>query len=357
MNFRLVQDSLPPVSHYSPHDWGDGLGSDYYGALQVAETYCGIRRIRNILPGIWQHGCVPPWQQVQPEMVIYGARRNARCWVARKDEEAYLRGNGYLNVKAIGLPITYTRETGVQRVRGSLLIMPMHCIPFDEKANDFEQYVAATAELAPNFDLVAACVSGRCIDNGLWARHFEKCGIPVIRGATFDDSNSLSRMRTLFEMFEHVTTDRYGSHVAYALYLGAKVSIWGPSEALTREYFLRDGLWRRFPDAIDRLISDENVRESEKLLGRFRVHPSNGIIDRELGAHLVGHDNRLLPEDLQREFRWQLPFRAAKAARSRVRRSLPWRAARKVYRLGSQLLEQRAKPKPVVGPGIEERMQ
>ena len=170
-----------------------------------------------------------------------------------------------------------------------------------------------------------------------------------------DDSNSLSRMRMLFEMFEHVTTDRYGSHVAYALYLGAKVSIWGPTEPLTREYFLRDGLWRRFPDAIDRLLSGENIRKSDRLLGRFRVHPSNGVIDRELGAQMVGHDNRLLPEDLRREFRWQLPFRAAKTAASRVRRSLPWRAARKVYRLGSRLLERPSKPTAVLARSIEEQ--
>ena len=344
MNFRIVEDSLPRVCQYSPHDWAESLGSDYYGALQVAEAYCGIRRIRNVLPGIWQHGCIPTWQQVQPEMIISGAPRNARCWVGRKDEEEYLRTNGYLHAKAIGLPMTYTPETGAQRIPGSLLVMPTHCIPLDDKASDFEEYVAATANLAPKFGLVAACVSGRCIDTGLWVRHFEKRGIPVVRGATVNDSNSLSRMRMLFETFEHVTTDRYGSHVAYALYLGAKVSIWGPSEALTREYVLRDTLWRRFPDAIDRILSDETVRKSDRFLGRLRVDPSNGIIDRELGGHLVGHGNRLRPEDLRREFGWQLPLRAAKAATSRIRRSLPWRAVRKVYRIGSRLLEASGKP-------------
>jgi len=355
MNFSIVEDSLPPVCRYSPHGWGEGLGSDYYGALQVAEAYCGIRRIRNVLPGIWQHGCVPPWQQVQPEMILSDAPRNARCWVGRKDEEEYLRTNGYQHVKAIGLPITYTSETGVQRIPGSLLVMPTHCIPLDDKASDFEEYVAATVDLAPKFDLVAACVSGRCVDTGLWVRHFEKRGIPVVRGATVDDSNSLSRMRMLFEMFEHVTTDRYGSHVAYALYLGAKVSIWGPSEALTREYLLRDTLWRRFPGAIDRLLTDESRSKSESLLGRLRVYPSNGVIDRELGEQMVGHGNRLHPEDLRRQFGWQFPFRAAKAAASRVKRSLAWRAARKVYRMGSRLLERPGKPTAGLARSIEEQ--
>jgi hypothetical protein len=337
MNQINIEELLPLVSSYVPRAYQIGFGSDYYGALEVAAAYCDLKAMRNVFPGVWQHGCVPPWQHVQPEMVIYGAPRGARCWVARKDQESYLRESGYPNVNAIGLPIIYTGETGSQRLPGSLLIMPMHCIPGDTRSEDSEEYVREIVKLTKGFDVVAACVAGRCIDNGLWVRHFESKGIQVVRGASVDDANSLQRMRTLFETFDYVTTDRWGSHVPYALYFGAKVSLWGSFQPVTRDYLMRDGLWVLFPEAVDRFVAPENQRRAEELSSRFEVEPRNGVADAELGARMVGHSNKLSPRDLQKAFRWGLATRISKTAARGIERSLPWRAGRKAIRLAKKM--------------------
>jgi hypothetical protein len=333
-----LKDILPPVRSFEP--WpGPTTGTDLYGAFHVAADYCGLQDIPKIFPGIWQHGCIPPWQQIQPEMVIYCAPRTARCWVARKDEEIYLRQAGYKDVTAIGLPILYTKPSGARRIPNSVLIMPTHCIPGDTRASDNEAYVAEVTRATQEFDFRAACVSGRCIATGLWAPRFEQASIEVIRGSSIDDANSLERMRTLFETFEYVTTDMYGSHVPYALYFGAKVSVWGPWTPSTREYLMRDDLWSRFPDAIDRLVSTATREKAEALLGRFRVKPEEGISDDKFGGWMLGAENKLSPRALRQTFGWDIVGRSLEKLRSQVQLCRDRLALRRRWRrlLGRQL--------------------
>jgi len=301
-----IQNALPPVV---PFRLRVVTGSDYYGAFQEAAAYCGLRRVPYLSPRAWQHGSVPPWQQVQPEMIISCAPQKVQCLVARRDEETYLRQAGFEQVRAIGLPIVYTNPSGVKRIPNSILIMPMHCIPGDNRATDNSDYVNEVERATRGFDRRAVCVSGRCMANGLWVSQFQRAGVEVIHGASVNDANALRRMRALFETFEFMTTGTYGSHVPYALYFGARISLWGPSRALTREYLLRDELWSRFPDAVDQLLSQESVEKAEKLLGRFRVEPQRGIADQDFGGWMVGAENRLSSSDLRKAFGWDLVAR------------------------------------------------
>lgn len=324
---------MPEVRPFRLMPWTKGyLGTDYYGALHVAAEYCGLTAVPELHPGIWQHGAVPPWQQVQPEMCIYCAPRNLPVWVARQDEVAYLREAGYTRVRAIGLPILYTQPEGNIRVPGSLLVMPMHAIPNDANALDSDIYIDQLLQFRSRFSTVVACVSGRCIDAGLWTRHFESAGIEVVRGSTLNDATSLSRMRRLFETFEYVTTNAYGSHVPYALHFGAKVSIWGWSEPMTREYLLRDDLWAKYPDAVDRFLANESISKRESIIGCFRVPPHLGIEDVALGSHLIGADNKLAPDELIAAFRWTAPRRIGSTLRRAAWNRLPWRIQQLIQR-------------------------
>jgi hypothetical protein len=320
-----LEKSLPPIDSFTPLSWTRGFGTDYYGALHVAAAHCGLESVPDLFPGVWQHGCIPPWQQVQPEMTIYCAPRTMPCWVARQDEESYLREAGYTRAKAIGLPIVYTREAGVQRIPGSLLVMPMHSIPGDTRAKDSKEYVAEISRWKRRFKMVAACISARCFENGLWLSHFEAEGIPVLRGAAVDDANSLQRMRTLFETFEYVTTNAYGSHVPYALYLGAKVSLWGPSEPITSEYLKRDALWASFPQAADRFLAQETLNKAEEWQRRFRVEPPSGITDPNLGAWMIGHQNKLSPRQIRKAFHWGSLSHVLMTVGTKARNSWAWK--------------------------------
>jgi hypothetical protein len=317
---------LPTVKEFVLRPWHQSFGGDYYGAIQLAAEYCGLGNIPPCFPGSWQHGVMPPWWQIPAEVVVYDAPTSARCFVARQDEATSLKAAGYRTAQAIGLPIIYTQSSGSQRMPNSLLVMPTHSLPSDVLAAANEQYVREIASIKNKFDLVVACVSPYCIDKGLWISHFKEKGIPVIRGAGIADANALKRMRALFESFEYVTTDSYGSHVFYALYFGAKVSIWGEATPVLRENVLSDGGWTRYPEAVDKLLSEETRRMGEVYLAPLRVDPWIGAHGVDLSKTILGHDNKLSPAEMRAAFGWT-PLRIlVDSAVDIVRASPVWRA-------------------------------
>ena len=316
---------LPPVSELMLKPWSQSFGGDYYGALQVAADYCGLRQVPPRFPGSWQHGTWPPWQKIQPEVVVYNAPKSLRCFVARQDEVSFLSTVGYRKVQAIGLPIIYTQPSGLQRIPNSLLVMPTHSLASDVLSPSTEQYVHEVASIKNRFSFVAACVSAYCIAKGLWVSQFEKQGIQVIRGAGIDDVNALKRMRALFDTFEYVTTDSYGSHVYYALYFGAKVSIWGTATPVLRENVLSDGAWTPYPEAVDKLLSEETDRKGEVYLGPLRVNPWIGSQDVEVSKFMLGHDNKLSPDEMRSAFGWTPLNVLVGSALETVRGSHLWR--------------------------------
>jgi hypothetical protein len=70
------------------------------------------------------------------------------------------------------------------------------------------------------------------VKNGHWVKEFKALGIEIIEGVNADDKNALIRQSTVFQYFNHLTTDAWGSQIAYKLYYGMKVSICGPSPRL-----------------------------------------------------------------------------------------------------------------------------
>jgi len=321
-----VSSLLPPVSEFKLRPWSEWYGADYYGALEVAAEYCGLRKAPPHFSGSWQHGTWPPWQRIQPEVVVYNAPRSFRCYVARPDEADFLNAAGYRKARAIGLPIIYTRPSGLQRIPNSLLVMPTHSLASDVLEPSTEQYVRDIASIKDRFGQVTTCVSAYCIARGLWAPQFAEHGIPVVRGAGIDDVNALKRMRALFETFEYVTTDSYGSHVYYALYFGAKVSIWGTATPVLRENVLSDAAWTPYPEAVDKLFMEETERKAEEYLGPLRVDPWIGTQDVSVSKLMLGDENKLSPEEMRAAFGWTPLGILAGSARETVRHSHLWRA-------------------------------
>lgn len=321
-----VSTHLPPVSEFNLRPWFQSFGSDYYGALQVAAEYCGLRTVPARFPCCWQHGTWPPWQKIRAEVIVYNVPKSIRCFVARQDEVAFLKASGYRRVRAIGLPIIYTKPSGLQRIPNSLLVMPTHSIASDVLVPSNEQYVREIASIKNRFGLVAACVSAHCIAKDLWTSQFAEQGIHVIRGAGIDDVNALKRMRALFESFEYVTTDSYGSHVYYALYFGAKVSVWGTTTPMLRENVLSDAAWTPYPEAVDKLFTEETERKTEVYLGPLRVDPWIGVQNVDVTNSMVGHNNKLSPDEMRAAFGWTPVSILVGSARDSLRRYAFWRA-------------------------------
>ncbi len=139
-----------------------------------------------------------------------------------------------------------------------------------------------------------------CINNGIWISEFANIGVEVIKGADCFDSNCLSRIKTLFSTFEYVTTNGWGSHVAYALACGAKVSIFGTIPEITVDMMIKtDTCWQRNPEAAKVLLDQSTKKQEREFLKDFYREPIDGLANQDLGKYLIGEDNKLNSREMR----------------------------------------------------------
>jgi hypothetical protein len=300
---------LPDVQEEETNSYRALGYSDHYGALRIAARYCGMEEPVKPFNAVWMHGCIGPWHNFDPGGLGIAADspKSLRILVARNDQEVLLRSYGFQRVKTIGLPIIYTPEQPVERISGSLLVMPVHTIRGVSVVDSsvFDRYAEYVLSYREHFERVVACLHHDCVENGYWVNSFKSRGIEVVLGAGTKDRNALIRMRCLFEQFDVVTTNGWGSHVAYALYFGAKVAICGPEVRVCEDDMIRkDGTWRRNQDAFQKLSSREVADAQHKALQHLFREPNGPVEDREFGAFLVGHANMLDPGQMREDFGW-----------------------------------------------------
>ena len=105
--------------------------------------------------------------------------------------------------------------------------MPAHSSEDTTSEWKFEEYAEEMARIRASFSEVWVCIHPSCWEHGYWVDAFKKRGFPLVQGALYTDRNALERLARLFSSFEYVTTNTMGSHIAYAAYWGAKVSLYG----------------------------------------------------------------------------------------------------------------------------------
>jgi hypothetical protein len=301
-----------------------GTNSNSYGALLIARAYCGISPSGlGTVPGHWMHGWQPAFHSLDPLLVAYHKvpgqgeghdyaaqiareRDDTPQWVSRPDQAEYLAGHGYRHVRAIGLPIAYVPRPDVPRVPGSLLVMPPHGHlthgPDDPLA---ERYADAIADIAGRFAHVHVGISEDDVARQQWTESFRRRGIPVFTTADLGDPNTLVRLRRILSSFEYVTTNGFGSQIAFAAYCGAKVSVYGPFAEFPRERLESTHVVKidpRFLETMHHLCTEEVLREQYPFLF---VEPDQAIIRDEWGAHEVGAPCTVAPDELRRLFGWE----------------------------------------------------
>ena len=296
---------LPEYSPYAPAVRPEDGFSDMYGALYWAASYAGIQLPdKYYVRSIWQHGCFAPWFNCfGPGLLTYRApgAKHLPVLVGTKSQAALLRDSGFSQPRAIGSPINYADCADIERRKGSLLVMPTHTLPFDtyNDRTSFRQYAAEIKSIAHHFNEVVVCVHPSCLRSGFWVDEFKQYGFLVVFGAGTDDRNALVRMRNLFLQFDVVTTNGWGSHVAYALADGARVSIWGTVLPVTPDNLRRDTTWKQDEAAITLAFSDE-YREIERgHLASFLVPPHKAVANVELGKAWIGADNKITPAEMR----------------------------------------------------------
>lgn len=299
--------SLPEITQFQLFCSHESGWADSYGALFVAAAYCGIDLPFGVFPHVWHHGCMGPWTRF-PRQLSYNLppSNDKGFFVARKNEEALLKSGGYNTAKAIGLPAVYVPDPGLSRTANTLLVMPQHTLVGMELATAEERrgYVMSLRPFLDTFDVVVACISANCIVNGYFLDDFKELGIEVIPGANASDVNACLRVRCLMEQFDTMTTNGWGSHVAYAFYYGMKVSIFGQRFAINNNELSKDISWSTNTATEQEIILNDYYNGSDALLLPFKQEPPNGKRDRALGAYLVGEENKQEPGALKELFGW-----------------------------------------------------
>lgn len=302
-----MQIHLPPVRQFRQVAHRQNGWSDHYGAFHVAAAYAGIEMPeRYALTGIWLHGVLAPWECTAPRLLAYNApdAEKLPVWVARRDEAETLANNAFKHPRAVGLPLLYVAPPSLSRVPRSLLIMPGHSL-VGWKATDrtaYELYADQMLEAAKDFEHVAVCLNPSCLKNGFWVKEFTERGFNIITGASTDDANALLRMRMLFAQFETMTTNAWGSHVAYALAGGVRVAINGACPSLELSNLLLDTTWRTDPAALEKYLAAQTREKEREFLRAFCVPAREAVADVKLGNWFLGRDQQLSPSEMRRAF-------------------------------------------------------
>jgi hypothetical protein len=295
--------------------------SAFYGARVVAARYCSLTEIPGHQRGHWQHGWNPEHLIFDPDIVVGINSEHIKddwYWVSRGCEAEYLAANGYRSVRAIGLPLVYLADAVLARQPGSLLVMPAHSIPDSEHDWDFNQYAAEISGLRDLFSLVTVCIHPTCWEKGYWVGAFQARGFSPIRGIAANEPDGYYRLRDLMSSHEYMTTNHLGSHVPYAAYFGAKVSVWGRYAQFRERDYARVSFYQNRPSLLRPALDGWSEASMRTHYPQFFCHPSVARDAVDWGRQEVGFSFKREPSELLEIFRWRRRDRAIWAVRSAI---------------------------------------
>ena len=273
--------------------------SDYYGASSEFVSYAGRSPNKWKLDWLWQHGWIPNFSLVDPLVItatVKGLERDESWFVSVAEEKRFFNQNGFKSVEAVGLPIIYTNTGSVDRIADSLLVMPIHSSPWAALPQKFREFVAMVHDLKPFFSKIVFCLHESCLDNGLWVNELREFDIPYVLGASISDRNSLTRSSLLFQQFETVLTNGFGSHLSYAAAFGAKLSIFGEYPKIDPSGLKNEPFYRKFPHLLKTYIplcSEENIRDKLEFLF---CDPLKAKAHVDWGRRQIGWSHKVTPK-------------------------------------------------------------
>jgi hypothetical protein len=218
--------------------------SEIYGAREIISRYCCVPADQVRFRAYWMHGWLPAFQNVHPAFIAlhktskysFGMRWRRDSfdtrhpqWVCRQDQAIFLRQHGYTEVHTVGHPLAYMRLEPSQRIAGSLLVVPPHGGGCRGESDILVlNYVEYIQSIRQNFSDVVLCVTVADYLAGDWWPSFERIGIETVVSVERSNPLALYRMMGLLSQFEYVTTNGFGSVIAYAAAAGCRVSVSGP---------------------------------------------------------------------------------------------------------------------------------
>jgi FkbM family methyltransferase len=201
--------------------------------------------------------------------------------------------------------------------------MPIHSVDYTRHNWRFAEYVESIKQIRSDFDEVVACVHPACVRKSYWIRDFQDAGIPVIIGADTTDLNSLTRIKALMSQFEFVTTNAYGSCIAYAAAFGAKVSIYGPFCERRFEEMEDDPFYKQNPGLLEKILPGLTPEALRSQFPWLFCHPRNAQERLQWGLDEIGQANRIPPREMKRCFGWTATAKARRTIFLLGREMLP----------------------------------
>jgi hypothetical protein len=255
-----------------------------------------------------QHGCNGPWCTM-PETILPHKQivcQKKKLFVYRQEEAEILKKAGLEPTMAIGSPAIYLPEYKIKRIPNSLLIMPQHSLVGLALGSELDRkrYIESIIKYFDKFKLIAACISPSCLRNGYFIKELKKYGIHIISGAMTRDANALVRMKYLMQQFEYMTTNGWGSHLAYGLYYSMKVSVFGDQFKGEYDEILKDKSWKAIDSMKRKAVFENEYKQAQNFVEPFIALPHQGIKNIELGQWLLGEINKKSPEELISLFEW-----------------------------------------------------
>jgi hypothetical protein len=201
--------------------------ADLYGYSKWLAAHLGYSFIPRSLRG-FQHGWIwwdPADANIQQGMGL-DPNLDSFWGVLTQSEKVSeeLRRRGIYS-QPCGLPfLNYYKHCGLQGSfkhlrKGSILYVPTHSNPWNNRSNDVEDAACRFARHYPNSGVMLGW-NDRHMASRL-SGIFESVEI----GAGALESESFLRMLNIFERYDYMITDTMGSHVCYGLACGMKVGV------------------------------------------------------------------------------------------------------------------------------------
>ena len=225
-------------------------------------------------------------------------------FVARKEEENFLRSFGLKNVKAVGLPFAYALQTMPERPirkERSLLVLPGYDVheEADGSLIDLDvDYIKYIDSISSDFSEILVVLRMSDFDTNRAAK-WNEAGYRVHKGAGESDSTSLRRMAELFSSYEFATTNGFSSAIPYAAAAGCRTSVAGPRARIPDSHIFQPSIVRMRPELARHYIE---FNRPENLDNLFADHglvcpPASAIEAVAWGMREIGADCSLSPEE------------------------------------------------------------
>ena len=219
INFFNLELLQKPQSYYPNEYYRDNL---YYGISFHLKNYAGYN---GYIKAYIEHGMFFGFFLPTDEKHIFS--ETVICMGSRRQEQ--LKNIIQSKVISIGPFIHYADgylekdEFNIlkNKLGRVLLLFPSHSIKNKSLENNVDLFIDQCSSLFENYDTIMVCLYWSDIKKFASFYHDKK--IKVASAGNLNDSNFLSRLKTIIKLSDYVVSDTVGTHVGYCVYLNKVV--------------------------------------------------------------------------------------------------------------------------------------